>query len=56
MTAAKLRLTYAAMGKPETKITPLCCELGISRQIFYRHASPESALREHGSKLLGRRT
>ena len=55
MTAAKLRLAQAAMGKPETKIAPLCRELGISRQTLYRHVSPEGALREHGAKLLGRR-
>ena len=30
MTAAKLRLAMAAMGKPETKIGELCAELGIS--------------------------
>jgi DNA invertase Pin-like site-specific DNA recombinase len=56
MTAAKLRLAQAAMGKPETKIAPLCRELGISRQTLYRHVGPDGALREHGSKLLGRRT
>ena len=55
MTAAKLRLAQAAMGKPETKIAPLCRELGISRQTLYRHVSPDGALREHGAKLLGRR-
>jgi len=55
MTAAKLRLAQAAMGKPETKIAPLCRELGISRQTLYRHVSPEGTLREHGAKLLGRR-
>lgn len=32
MTAAKLRLAQAAMGKPETKIASLCQELGIKRQ------------------------
>jgi DNA invertase Pin-like site-specific DNA recombinase len=56
MTAAKLRLAQAAMGKPETKIGPLCRELGISRQTLYRHVSPDGALREHGTKLLSRRT
>jgi DNA invertase Pin-like site-specific DNA recombinase len=35
MTPAKLRLAQAAMGKPETKIAPLCRELGISRQTLY---------------------
>ena len=31
MTAAKLRLALAAMGQVETKIGPLCKELGITR-------------------------
>lgn len=53
MTAAKLRLAQAAMGKPETKIALLWRELGISRQTLYRHVSPDGALREHGAKLLG---
>ena len=54
MTAAKLRLAQAAMGKPETRIAPLCRELGISRQTLYRHVGPDGTLREHGSKLLSR--
>ena len=54
MTAAKLRLAQAAMGKLETKLAPLRRELGISRQTLYRQVSPKSALRKHGSKLLGR--
>lgn len=52
MTAAKVRLAQAAMGKPETKIGPLCKELGITRQSLYRHVCPEGTLREDGEKLL----
>lgn len=55
MTPAKLRLAQAAMGKPETKIGPLCRELGVTRQTLYRHVAPDGSLREHGAKLLGRR-
>jgi DNA invertase Pin-like site-specific DNA recombinase len=55
MTSAKLRLAQAAMGQPETKIAPLCRELGITRQTLYRHVAPDGSLREHGAKLLGRR-
>jgi DNA invertase Pin-like site-specific DNA recombinase len=55
MTAAKLRLAQAAMGKPETKVGELCRELGISRQTLYRHVGPDGALREDGRKLLERR-
>lgn len=28
------------MGKPETRITDLCNELGISSQTLYRYVSP----------------
>ena len=55
MTPAKLRLAQAAMGQPETRIAPLCRELGISRQTLYRHVGPDGALRAHGAKLLGQR-
>lgn len=40
MTAAKLRLAMAAMGKPETVVGALCQELGITRQTLYRHVDP----------------
>ena len=56
MTAAKLRLAQASMGKPETKIAPLCRELGITRQTLYRHVAPDGSLRGDGAKLLSRRT
>ncbi|WP_454019706.1 recombinase family protein [Azospirillum sp. Marseille-Q6669] len=55
MTAAKLRLAMAAMGKPETKVNELCRELGITRQTLYRHVGPDGSLREDGRKLLERR-
>lgn len=54
MTAAKLRLAMAAMGKPETKVSDLCQELGITRQTLYRHISPQGELRPDGIKLLSR--
>jgi DNA invertase Pin-like site-specific DNA recombinase len=53
MTAAKLRLAMAAMGKPETTIGELCRELGIVRQTLYRHVAPDGSLRPAGRKLLG---
>lgn len=53
MTAAKLRLTQAAMGKPETRIAELCAELGVTRQTLYRHVTPTGELRPDGEKLLG---
>ena len=53
MTQAKLRLAMASLGQLETKIGPLCKELGISKQTLYRHLSPTGELREDGKKLLG---
>lgn len=53
MTQAKLRLAMASLGQLETKIGPLCEELGISKQTLYRHVSPKGELREDGKKLLG---
>jgi len=52
MTAAKVRLAMAAMGKPETVVGDLCNELGVTRQTLYRHVGPDGALREDGRKLL----
>jgi transposase-like protein len=53
MTTAKLRLAMAAMGKPETKVSDLCQEHGITRQTLYRLISPKGELRPDGAKLLG---
>ena len=55
MTPAKLRLAQAAMGKPKTKVSELCVELGITRQTLYRHVTPDGQIRPDGEKLLGRR-
>jgi DNA invertase Pin-like site-specific DNA recombinase len=52
MTAAKVRLAMASMGKPGTKVSELCTELGITRQTLYRHVSPTGELRPDGQKLL----
>lgn len=54
MTQAKLRLAMASLGQVETKIGPLCEELGVSKQTLYRHVSPKGELREDGKKLLGK--
>src|SRR6201996_6505546 len=53
MTAAKLRLAMASMGKPETKVGDLCSELGIGRRALYRHVGPDGTIRPDGKKLLG---
>ena len=52
MTAAKLRLAMASMGKPETNVGDLCTELGITRQTLYRHVGPDGSIRADGRKLL----
>jgi DNA invertase Pin-like site-specific DNA recombinase len=52
MTAAKLRLATASMGQPDTKVSELCAELGVTRQTLYRHVSPTGELRPDGRKLL----
>jgi DNA invertase Pin-like site-specific DNA recombinase len=52
MTQAKLRLAMASLGQLETKIGPLCKELGITKQTLYRHLAPNGELREDGKKLL----
>lgn len=54
MTAAKLRLAMAYMGRPETNVGELCNEMNISRQKLYRHVSPKGELRPDGLKLLSR--
>ncbi len=52
MTPAKLRLAMASLGKPETKISALCDEPGISKQTLYRHVAPNGELRTDGNKLI----
>ncbi|ECG1392662.1 TPA_asm: recombinase family protein, partial [Salmonella enterica subsp. houtenae serovar 45:g,z51:-] len=52
MTPAKLRLAQTAMGKPETKVSELCAELGIARQTLYRFVTPGGELRSDGERLL----
>lgn len=52
MTAAKVHLAMAAMGKQGTVVVELCRELGITRQTLYRYVSPSGDLRPDGKKLL----
>lgn len=52
MTAAKVHLAAAAMGKSDTVVSDLCHELGITRQTLYRYVSPSGALRPDAKKLL----
>lgn len=52
MTPAKIRLAQAAMGKPETIVSELCKELGVSRQTLYRYVSARGDLRDDAKKRL----
>jgi DNA invertase Pin-like site-specific DNA recombinase len=52
MTAAKLRLAIAAMGKPETNVGDLCRELGVTRSTLYRHVSPTGETRADAKRVL----
>jgi DNA invertase Pin-like site-specific DNA recombinase len=53
MTLAKIRLAQAAMGKPETVVSQLCEELGVSRQTLYRYVSAGGELRDDARKRFG---
>ena len=54
MTPAKLRLAMAAMGQPETVVSKLCKDLGVTRQTLYRHVGPDGSLRSDGLKIMNR--
>ena len=55
MTPTKLYLAQGAMGKPNTKISELCKELGITRQTLYRHVDPNGELRGDAHKLIAQK-
>jgi len=55
MTATKLHIAQSAMEKPNTKISELCEELGITRQTLYRHLDPKGQLRADAHKLIAQK-
>lgn len=55
MTPTKLYLAQGALEKPDTKISDLCEELGITRQTLYRYVSPTGQLRAEAHKLMGQK-
>lgn len=55
MTPTRLYLAQGALEKPDTKISELCKELGITRQTLYRHLSPTGQFREDALKLLAKK-
>ena len=55
MTPSKLHLAQTALKDPQTQVSSLCKELGITRQTLYRHISPEGDLRPDGLKVQQRK-
>lgn len=55
MTPTKVFLAQGALEKPDTKISELCKELGITRQTLYRYLSPTGQFREDARKLIKKR-
>ena len=53
LTRAQVRTAQAAIGKPETVVSELADELGVTRSTLYRYVSPEGELRELGRQVLG---
>jgi hypothetical protein len=51
----RLKFAMASMGKPETKVSELCKELGIPRQTFYRHVSANGEACPDGVRVLSRK-
>ena len=52
MTPANLRLAQAAMAKRDTKVSDLCAELGVTRQMLYRFVGSKGELRADDNKQL----
>ena len=53
MTITKLQLAKSAMENPETNISELCKELGITRGTLYRFVGPKGEFRDDARKLMG---
>ena len=53
MTITKLQLAKSAMQNPETNISELCKELGITRGTLYRFVGPKGEFRDDARKLMG---
>lgn len=52
LTKSQVRRVQAAMGKPETIVSELCEEMGVTRATLYRYVSPEGKLRAYGKQVL----
>ena len=51
MTVAKVKIAMASMVQPNTVVSELCRELGVSRQTLYRYVKPDGSLREVGRRV-----
>ena len=51
----RLKSAMASIGKPETKVSELCQELGISRKTLYRHVSANGEACPDGVRVLSRK-
>ena len=43
------------MGRPDTKVSDLCIELGVTRQVLCRHIDPKDVFEANALKILGDR-
>lgn len=53
LSKSQVRQAQAAIGKPETVVTELCEELGVSRSTLYGYVGPDGQLRDRGREVLG---
>ena len=51
----RLKFAMASMGKPETKVSEPCQELGTSQQTLYRHVSANGEACPDGVRVLSRK-
>jgi len=52
LTKSQVRRVQAAMGQPETVVSELAKELGVSTATLYRYVAPDGELREQGRAVL----
>ncbi len=52
LSKSKVRRAQAAIGKPETVVSDLCDELGVTRSTLYRYVGPDGELRPQGEQVI----
>lgn len=53
LSKSQVRQAQAAIGHPETVVTELAAELGVSKTALYRYVSPDGQLRDQSRAVLG---